>query len=181
MGIWQTLFPDTEASIASGSFSERLAQYDVWKLPAVVAGRQLIADTVSGFPMTAENTAGVVLDPAPAICVRPDPSEPAGDTWEKLTNSLTRHGRAWVRVTALGNNGYPIAAEIVAKALPRPSLASRIAVQPARRSSKVSACPSPSDPGQTVPVGLPGADQPWVVRFALGDEPHRAVLAYRPM
>ena len=52
---------------------------------------------------------------------RTRPNRPA-DTWEKLTNSLTRHGRAWVRVTALGNNGYPIAAEIVANSRVTPTL-----------------------------------------------------------
>ena len=113
MGLWSTLFTDTTADITSGTFSERLLATDVMSLPTVVAGRQLIADTVSGFPMGAKDTTGVDITPTPSICARPDPSEPSGDTWEKLTNSLTRYGRAWVRVTALGSNGYPLAAEVV--------------------------------------------------------------------
>lgn len=65
--------------------------------------------------MTAEDANGVRINPAPSICSRPDPSESAGDTFEKVTNSLTRHGRTWVRVTALGANGYPLACEVVSE------------------------------------------------------------------
>ena len=45
------------------------------------------------------------------------------------------------------------AAEMVAKALPRaPALAAAMVRQPSTRSSKESVCPSPSEPGHTVPV-----------------------------
>jgi len=113
MGLFERLFADTTADITALSFSERLALSDPFKLPTVVAARQLIADTVSGFPMVTKTGDDRDLLPVPSICARPDPSEPSSDTWEKLVNSLTRYGRAWVRVTALGSNNYPLAAEIV--------------------------------------------------------------------
>ncbi len=113
MGLWNTLFGDNTGEITAATFSELVEQSDPFKLPTVVAARQLIADTVSGFQMKAYAADGTEL-PTSGICSRPDPGEPSSDTFEKLTNSLTRHGRAWLRVTAVGSNNYPIACEIVA-------------------------------------------------------------------
>ena len=120
--IWQTqpvswlkrLFDSSVGpAVVAGSQSSRVLQTDPFKLPTVVAARQLIADTVSQFPLVALDAAGVQLDPVPAIVKRPNPAEPASDTFEKLTNALTRHGNAWLRVTLTGSNGYPLALEVV--------------------------------------------------------------------
>ena len=87
---------------------------DPFGLPIVVAARQLIADTVSQFPIVAYDSEGQPLEQQPALMRRPNPGEPAGDTFERIVNGLTRNGNATLRVTATGSNGYPIALEYVA-------------------------------------------------------------------
>ena len=87
---------------------------DPFAIPVVVAARQLIADTVSQFPLVTYDAAGQKLEPQSSFIRRPNPGEPAGDTFERIVNGLTRHGNATLRVTATGSNGFPIALEYVA-------------------------------------------------------------------
>jgi HK97 family phage portal protein len=100
--------------VAAGSYTERVQTSDPFRLPTVVAARQLIADTVSQFPLIAVDSLGKPLDPVPAICKRPNPGEPSSDTFERITNALTRYGNAWLKVTATGSNGFPLALEVIA-------------------------------------------------------------------
>jgi phage portal protein BeeE len=87
---------------------------DPWNLPTAVAARELVADTAAMMPMFVEDSAGVRLDPTPSVVARPDPAKPYRDTIERIVNGLTRHGRAWLRVDAVGSNGWPLAVAVVA-------------------------------------------------------------------
>jgi len=114
MGLWQTLFSENTPGITAidgATFSELLSGSDIYKIPTVVAGRQLIADTVSSFPMEAVYPDGTKLEPNRTLLARPSPREPASDTFERIVNSMTRHGIAWLRITLRGSDGYPSALE----------------------------------------------------------------------
>lgn len=93
--------------------ADRLDAIDPGELPTVVAGRMLIADTAATMPMIAHN-GRERLDPTPSILRRPDPREPYRTTIEKIVNSLTAAGMAWLRVyRASDRTGYPIAVRVV--------------------------------------------------------------------
>lgn len=117
MGILGRLFPKTdpdaslEQQIAS-VLAERLAELDPWRLPTVVAGRQLTADTVATCTLVAVR-AGERIEPTPALLRRPDPREPLRLTLERITNSLTRHGIAWWRIYQNGSDGFPLAIRVI--------------------------------------------------------------------
>ena len=86
--------------------------FDGFCLPTVVAARQLLADTVGMLPMGCVDQNGNPLETRPMLR-RPDPSEPARRSYERIVNNMTRHGRAWLYVTATGADSWPIAIEIV--------------------------------------------------------------------
>lgn len=86
---------------------------DPYELPTVVAARTLCADTTAMMQLV--GLAGTDrLDPSPSVLRRPDPGEPYRRTMERIVNGLTRHGRSWLYVDALGSNGYPLAVRYVA-------------------------------------------------------------------
>lgn len=119
---WRRLFqpnPDADPidpllrnARTAAELDESLSLLDVWELPAVVAARQLTADTTAMMRLVA--LAGVDrLDPPPAVIRRPNPREPYRRTMERIVNGMTRHGRSWLRVDALGSNGYPLAVSYI--------------------------------------------------------------------
>jgi HK97 family phage portal protein len=83
-----------------------------WQLPAVVAGRSLIADTVAQLPLVATR-AGEVRRPQPAIVRQPDPREPVWATLHRVVMDQTRYGRAWLWITAVDADGVPAALRVL--------------------------------------------------------------------
>lgn len=98
----------TRAAVA-----DQLELLDIFQLPAVVAGRQLTADTCAMLRMVGFSDVGGRLDPTPTLLRRPDPFEPYRDTLEKIVNAMTRHDVAWLHVSVRGSDGWPIAVEQV--------------------------------------------------------------------
>jgi len=92
---------------------EQLEMLDIYELPSVVAGRQLVADTAAMMQLVGHSELTGRLDPTPALLRRPDPFEPYRDTIEKIVNSMTRHDVAWLLVTVEGADGWPLAVEQV--------------------------------------------------------------------
>lgn len=134
-----------------------LEHLDPFDLPTVVAGRQLIADTVAMLPMVA--VAGRRrVDPTPALLRRPDPSEPYRQTLERIVNSMTGpHGCAWLDVITSGYDGWPLAVEVLDPSrvtyelTPNRARIARVWVDGAARElSKIRVIPFRSDPG---PIG----------------------------
>lgn len=93
--------------------ADELDALDPWDLPTVVAARELVADTAAVMPMVAVDAAGAVVDPTPSILRRPDPTEPYRRTIERIVNAMTRHGRAWFQIDAIGSTRHPIAGHVV--------------------------------------------------------------------
>lgn len=91
--------------------ADQLANIDIFELPAVVAGRQLTADTSAMMRLVGFSDTGGRLDPTPTLLRRPDPFEPYRDTLEKIVNAMTRHDVAWLYVTVRGADGWPLAVE----------------------------------------------------------------------
>lgn len=91
---------------------DELATIDPWNLPAVVAARTLCADTTAMMQLVGLRGTER-LDPSPPILRRPNPSEPYRRTLERIVHGMTRHGRSWLYVDAIGSNGFPIAAHYV--------------------------------------------------------------------
>ena len=102
---------DPGLAIGSGDYAAQCA--DPFEIPTVVAARQLIADTVSQFPLIVYGADGTPLAEQSSFIRRPNPGEPATDTYERIINGLTRHGNATLRVTMTGSNGYPVSLEYV--------------------------------------------------------------------
>jgi len=86
---------------------------DIFELPSVVAGRQLIADTAAMMTMVGFSETTGRLNPTPSLLRRPDPHEPYRDTIEKIVNSMTRHDVAWLYVLVRDTAGWPLAVEQV--------------------------------------------------------------------
>lgn len=114
--LWARLFgrtddagqtPPNRAALLA-TLADELEQLDIFELPAVVAGRQLIADVAATLPMVAHDGRRR-LDPTPSLLRRPDPAMPARRFVESVVNAMTRHGVAWLEVTVTGSNGYPLA------------------------------------------------------------------------
>jgi hypothetical protein len=111
--------PLTPRQAALIDLNDATANLDAWSLPIVVAARTLIANTVASLPMIAvRDVPGEPdmpsLSPVQwSIVRRPDPSEPYRSTLERIVLDMTRYGGAWLRVTAIGSNGYPLAAEVI--------------------------------------------------------------------
>lgn len=94
--------------------ADQLGNIDIFELPAVVAGRQLTADTAAMLRMVGYSDTGGRLDPTPTVLKRPDPFEPYRDTIEKIVNAMTRYDVAWLYVTARSaDTGWPLAVEQV--------------------------------------------------------------------
>ena len=124
------------------------ARFDGYALPTVVAARQLLADVVAMLPMGCVNQNGNDLETRPMLR-RPDPSEPTRRSFERIVNNMTRHGRAWLHVTATGADSWPIAVEIVD--------APRVSVQDHKPNGKILAANidgMPVDPRNLVCVPL---------------------------
>lgn len=113
MGIFERLFGGGGANFVAGGISESAQLADPFSIPTVVAGRQLIADLVSSFPLKAYRRDSGEELATPEFLRRPDPREPSIDTFEKVVNSFTRHGGAWLLTTATGANGFPLAVEVI--------------------------------------------------------------------
>ena len=123
MGIIDRLFatdpqgPDdpllTEAQRLTATLNDSLDGFDIFQLPTVVAGRQLLADTAAMMPMVADRYTAGRVDPTPSILRRPDPAEPYRRTIERIVNQMTRHGGAWINILAEGSAGLPIAARVI--------------------------------------------------------------------
>ena len=116
MGLWRDIFPESPIPTLTeipSTYSAALNSADIFKIPSVVAGRMLIADTVASFPLDAIREDGTKLEPNRTLFKRPSPREPRGDTMEKTVNAMTRHGIAWYRITLRGNDGYPLALEVI--------------------------------------------------------------------
>ena len=121
---WLTSLFRTDGSIQWAPLDEQVAAMDPFKLPAVVAGRQLLADTVATFTLHAIDVdTGRELERNRRIYVRPDPArgEPLRNTLERLVNAQTRYGTGITRVTARSmltggatGAGFPIALEFIA-------------------------------------------------------------------
>jgi HK97 family phage portal protein len=173
---WARLFgraatADTPADAArrmSLELAAELDHLDPFDLPTVVAGRQLIADTVAMLPMVGVAGRGRI-DPTPALLRRPDPSEPYRQTLERIVNSMTGpHGCAWLDVITSGYDGWPLAVEVIDPSrvtyelTPNRARLARVWVDGRDRElSKIRLIPFRSDPG---PIGTsPLAD----IRIAL--------------
>lgn len=90
----------------------RLSDADPAVMPTVIAARAMIADTVATMPMVAHDGHDRIV-PTPSLLRRPDPREPYRATIEKICNSLTGWGNAWLRVYRVGSDGYPLAVRVV--------------------------------------------------------------------
>jgi HK97 family phage portal protein len=100
-----------EAEIAA-ALAARVRTYDPRTLPVVVGIRSLVADTSAMLPLVALR--GVErIDPQPAVLRRPDPNEPYRVSIEKIVNSLTASGNAFVRRWQVGSDGWPIAVKVL--------------------------------------------------------------------
>lgn len=109
------MFPTTEPleHQMARYVADRLDAIDPGELPTVVAGRMLIADTTATMPMVAHTGRERVV-PTPSILRRPDPREPYRTTIEKLCNSLTGWGMAWMRVYRTSEStGFPLAVRVI--------------------------------------------------------------------
>src|SRR5262249_48696920 len=85
---------------------------DVRSLPVVVGIRTLVADTCAMLPLVAVR--GVErVDPQPAVIRRPDPDEPYRVTIERIVNSMTSAGNAFVRRWPVGSDRWPIAVKVL--------------------------------------------------------------------
>lgn len=107
------LEPLSPAARRQAELAAELDDIDPWHLPVVIAARQLCADTSGMLPMVAIVNGTERVDPSPSILRRPNPSEPYRRTIERIVNGLTRSGRAWLHVDAIGSNGYPLAVHVV--------------------------------------------------------------------
>jgi HK97 family phage portal protein len=90
-------------------------------LPAVVACRTLIADTMGQLQLVAVRD-GQPVPTQPPVVRRPDPSEPTWLTWHRLGMHLTGPGHGWVLVTAWDAADRPMATKVLDPAQVSPEL-----------------------------------------------------------
>lgn len=126
MSWWQRLFAQqasgtvigdpllTAAARNSAQLAADLEAINPWHLPTVVAARGLCANTTAMMSLVSVDANGRRVEPASSLLRRPDPAEPYRRTLERIVNSMTRHGRAWLHIDALGSNNYPLAVHVVA-------------------------------------------------------------------
>lgn len=105
--------PTGRARAALAATADQLTLIDIYELPAVVAGRQLTADTAAMLRMVGYSDIGGRLDPTPSLLRRPDPAESYRDTIEKIVNAMTRYDVAWLYVQVRDSAGWPLAVEQV--------------------------------------------------------------------
>ncbi len=91
--------------------AEQLTLIDIFELPAVVAGRQLTADTAAMMKLVGYSDLTGRLNPTPSLLRQPDPFECYRDTIEKIVNAMTRYDVAYLYVMARGSDGWPLAIE----------------------------------------------------------------------
>ena len=80
--------------------------------PTVYGLRSLIADTVSMLPVVSLRGTER-LEPQPSILRRPDPAEPRRATIEKIVNSLTGRGNAFLYVSDYDRDGFPLYVRVI--------------------------------------------------------------------
>ena len=103
---------DQLSTIIGSLVALRESGLDIKGHPTVYALRTLIADTVAQLPMVSLRGTERV-EPQPAILRRPDPAEPRRTTLEKICNSLTSHGNAFLEVYDYDAQGFPLAVRVI--------------------------------------------------------------------
>jgi len=115
MGLWAQLF--NQPSVTSDTtFTGRATAADPFRIPIVVAARQLVADTVGSFTLESVDSNGRPTPVNAPITERPNPTEPSSDTFERVVNQMTRHGTAALRVMAWTTEEAPrspLAVEVI--------------------------------------------------------------------
>ena len=112
VGLLERLFSNG-SNVVAGGYTEQAQLADPFKIATVVAGRQVLADLVSSFPLKAYSRDTGKELPTSEFLRRPNPRQPSCDTFEMIVNSFTRHGGAWLLTTAVGSNGFPLAIEVI--------------------------------------------------------------------
>ena len=105
----------------SDAQSSRTWTIPVTSLPAVVACRTLIADTMGQLQLVAIRD-GQPLPAQPPVVRRPDPSEPTWLTWHRLGMALTGAGHGYVLVTSWDATDRPASTKVLDPSLVRPEL-----------------------------------------------------------
>jgi HK97 family phage portal protein len=103
---------DQLSSMIGNLVSLRDGSLPITAHPTVYGLRSLIADTVSMLPMVSLRGTER-LEPQPSILRRPDPAEPRRATLEKIVNSLTRTGNAFLYVYDYDRDGFPLAVRVI--------------------------------------------------------------------
>jgi HK97 family phage portal protein len=103
--------PNLETQVAA-AVAGRAWSVPVTSLPAVVACRTLIADTMGQLQLTAIRD-GTALPVQPPVVRRPDPSEPTWLTWHRMGMALTGAGRAWVLITSWDAADRPASTKVL--------------------------------------------------------------------
>lgn len=86
-------------------------QLSPWELPAVVACRRVIADTV--MQLRLEQIKNDVPTPVqPPLFRKPNPLEPGWLTFQKIVTNLTGWGYVWLLPTAYDAAGYPLSIQV---------------------------------------------------------------------
>lgn len=106
----------------------QLTQAQAWRaltmpvtsLPAVVAARTLIADTIGQLTLVALRGGQPVPQQSPLVR-RPDPTEPTWLTWHRLGMALTGPGHAWVLVTSWDTADRPSTVRVLDPATVEPA------------------------------------------------------------
>lgn len=82
-----------------------------WELPAVVACRRVIADTI--MQLRLEQVKGDVPTPVqPALFRKPNPIEPGWLSFQRIVTNLTGWGYVWLEPTAFDAAGYPLSVRV---------------------------------------------------------------------
>jgi len=96
-----------------------LTRGQVWQVPAVAQGLQVIAGTVGTLPL--ERRRGRQELPLPAVLAQPDPDEPREATLTCLVEDLVLWPEAYAVVLARDAEGFPSAFRYVAHELVEPA------------------------------------------------------------
>lgn len=89
-----------------------LTRSEVWLVPAVAQGLQVIAGTVGTLPFDVRRDRDSL--PLPSLLRQPDPDEPAHATFTTLVEDLVLYPEAYTIVLARGADGFPSAMRYVA-------------------------------------------------------------------
>ena len=119
---------------AGGSSSSRLAPFtvepdafdawpltrdQVWLIPAVAQGLQVIAGTIGTLPL--ERRRGLEALPLGTLFEQPDPEEPRESTFTRLVEDLVLFPVAYMVVLERDRNGFPLHARYVPAELVEPA------------------------------------------------------------